>query len=135
MTNTYELDKSRLYATYFGGDEEQGLPPDEDARQIWLQYLPESRVLPFGCKDNFWEMGSTGPCGPCTEIHYDREGGRDAANLVNADRPDCIEIWNVVFIQFNRETDGSLKDLPSKHVDTGMGLERLTSILQDKIWN
>ncbi|CAI5533354.1 unnamed protein product [Closterium sp. Naga37s-1] len=135
LTQVYKLPEDRLYATYFGGDEKLGLEPDLEARDIWLTVLPASRVLPYGCKDNFWEMGDTGPCGPCTEIHFDRLGGRDAAALVNADDPTCIEIWNNVFIQFNREADGTLKTLPAKHVDTGMGFERLTSILQGKLSN
>ncbi|CAI5716958.1 unnamed protein product [Peronospora effusa] len=132
LTEVYGIDKNRLYATYFGGDEKQGLLSDEETRLIWLDYLPPERVLPFDCKDNFWEMGDVGPCGPCTEIHYDRIGNRDAASLVNADVPDVIEIWNNVFIQYNREQDGKLVQLPHKHVDTGMGFERLASILQGK---
>lgn len=135
LCNVYNLPADRLYATYFGGDDSLGLPPDTETRDYWLNYFPSSRVLPFGCKDNFWEMGDTGPCGPCTELHFDRLGDRDASSLVNADDPTVIEIWNLVFIQFNREADGSLRPLPSKHVDTGMGLERVVSILQNKMSN
>uniref|UniRef100_A0A0E0EWA1 Alanine--tRNA ligase n=1 Tax=Oryza meridionalis TaxID=40149 RepID=A0A0E0EWA1_9ORYZ len=135
LTQVYKLPTDRIYATYFGGDEKSGLAPDTESKNIWLKYLPKEKVLPFGCKDNFWEMGDTGPCGPCTEIHFDRVGNRDAASLVNNDDPTCIEIWNLVFIQFNREADGTLRPLPAKHVDTGMGFERLTSILQNKMSN
>ena len=132
LINVYKLPKERFYVSYFAGDESQNLPCDTEARDLWLKLLPPERVLPFDKKANFWEMGETGPCGPCSEIHFDRIGGRDASKLVNADDPDVIEIWNLVFIQYNREASGELRQLPDKHIDTGMGLERITSILQDK---
>ncbi|NXD15457.1 SYAC protein, partial [Nothocercus nigrocapillus] len=136
LTKEFGIPIERLYVTYFGGNEAAGLQPDLECKQIWLDLgLAESRILPGNMKDNFWEMGDTGPCGPCSEIHYDRIGDRDASHLVNQDDPNVLEIWNLVFIQFNRETDGSLKPLPKKSIDTGMGLERLVSVLQNKMSN
>ncbi|KAG0151156.1 hypothetical protein CROQUDRAFT_651357 [Cronartium quercuum f. sp. fusiforme G11] len=136
LTKVYGLPQDRLYVTYFEGDMAQGLEPDLESKQIWLDLgLDESRILPGNAKDNFWEMGATGPCGPCSEIHYDRVGGRNAAGLVNQDDPLVLEIWNNVFIQYNRESDGKLRPLPARHVDTGMGFERLVSVLQDKSSN
>eukprot|EP00761_Pharyngomonas_kirbyi_P014395 gb/GECH01014425.1/.p1 GENE.gb/GECH01014425.1/~~gb/GECH01014425.1/.p1 ORF type:complete len:949 (+),score=302.12 gb/GECH01014425.1/:1-2847(+) len=132
LTDVFGLSRHRLYATYFGGDEKLNLGPDLEARDFWLEYLPEDRVLPYGTEDNFWEMGDTGPCGPCSELHYDLIGDRDASHLVNADDPMVIEIWNLVFIQYNRQDEETLRPLPKKHIDTGMGLERITCILQNK---
>ncbi|EDO36689.1 predicted protein [Nematostella vectensis] len=134
LTEVLKVPKERLYVTYFGGCD--GVECDNETKDYWIgKGLDPSRVLPFGMSDNFWEMGDTGPCGPCSEIHYDRIGGRDAKALVNMDDPTVLEIWNLVFIQFNRENDGTLKTLPSQHVDTGMGLERLVSIIQGKMSN
>ena len=133
LTKIYGLDPERLYVTYFEGNEAGGLDPDLEAKELWLSVgVPKDHILPGDMKDNFWEMGDQGPCGPCSEVHYDRVGGRNAAWLVNKDDPDVLEIWNNVFIQYNREPDRSLKPLPNKHVDTGMGFERLVSVLQDK---
>lgn len=133
LTDVLKLSKDRLYVTYFGGDDQSGLEPDLECKNIWLNLgLPETNILPGSMKDNFWEMGETGPCGPCSELHYDRIGDRNAAHLVNMDDPDVLEIWNLVFIQFNRESDGSLKPLPKKHIDCGLGLERLVSVIQNK---
>ncbi|XP_071085010.1 alanine--tRNA ligase, cytoplasmic-like [Haliotis cracherodii] len=131
LTQVYNLPLDRLYFTYFGGDELLGLAPDVECRDIWLALgVPANRVLPFGMKDNFWDMGETGPCGPCTEIHFDHVGSRTSSHLVNADSPEVVEIWNLVFMQYNRKHDRSLELLPRQHVDTGMGLERMTAVLQ-----
>lgn len=136
LTKVYGLDPDRLYVTYFEGYSPGGLEPDNEAKELWKAVgVAEDHILPGNMKDNFWEMGDQGPCGPCSEVHYDRIGGRNAAHLVNQDDPNVLEIWNNVFIQYNRESDRSLKSLPNKHVDTGMGFERLVSVLQDKMSN
>ena len=136
LTKVYGLAPDRLYVTYFEGDEAGGLEPDLEAKELWKSVgVLDDHILPGNMKDNFWEMGDQGPCGPCSEVHYDRIGGRNAAHLVNQDDPNVLEIWNNVFIQYNREPDKSLKSLPSKHVDTGMGYERLVSVLQNKMSN
>ncbi|OTB19541.1 hypothetical protein K445DRAFT_53988 [Daldinia sp. EC12] len=136
LTQVYGLDPARLYVTYFEGNPAMNLEPDLEAKELWRSVgVPEDHILPGNMKDNFWEMGDQGPCGPCSEIHYDKVGGRNAAHLVNQDDPLVVEIWNNVFIQFDRQKDGTLKSLPAKHVDTGMGFERLVSALQDKSSN
>lgn len=140
LTEVYRLDKERLYVTIFEGDVADGLPRDEEAYNFWKEFIAEDRILLGNKKDNFWEMGDTGPCGPCSEIHVDcrpdtERNEVDGKTLVNADHPQVIEIWNLVFMQFNRQKDGSLKPLPAKHVDTGMGFERLVRVIQRKISN
>ncbi|KAI1772611.1 tRNA synthetases class II (A)-domain-containing protein [Hypoxylon cercidicola] len=136
LTKVYGLDPERLYVTYFEGNPDMNLEPDLEAKELWKSVgVPEDHILPGNMKDNFWEMGDQGPCGPCSEIHYDKVGGRNAAHLVNQDDPLVVEVWNNVFIQFDRQKDGSLKSLPAKHVDTGMGFERLVSALQNKSSN
>ena len=140
LTEVYKLDKDRLYVTIFQGDEKEGLPKDQEAYDEWKKVIAEDRILLGNKKDNFWEMGDTGPCGPCTEIHVDCRPDEerklvDGATLVNNDHPQVIEIWNNVFMQFNRLKDGSLQLLPAQHVDTGMGFERLVRVIQKKTSN
>jgi len=137
LTEIYKIPKDRLYVTVFEGDTKDNVPKDEESYAIWKKFISEDRIILASKKDNFWEMGDTGPCGPCTEIHVDLrdEGERNKINaltLVNNDHPQVIEIWNNVFMQYNRKADGSLEPLPSTHVDTGMGLERLSMALQGK---
>lgn len=130
LTNVWGLEADRLHATYFQGDAGEGLEPDTEARDLWMKILPPERVHPGNKKDNFWEMGDTGPCGPCSEIHIDLTPDKSGGRLVNAGDARVMEIWNLVFIQFNRGGDGKLTPLPSKHVDTGMGFERICSVIQ-----
>ena len=137
LTEVYKIDKSRLYVTVFEGSEDDGLGFDQEAYDLWKQYISEDRILKGNKKDNFWEMGEMGPCGPCSEIHCDIRKDEDRAkvdgkSLVNASHPQVIEIWNNVFMEFNRKADGSLEKLPAQHVDTGMGFERLCVVLQGK---
>ncbi len=137
LTEVYGLDKSRMYATVFEGSEEDGVPFDEEAYNYWKQYLPEDHIIRGNKHDNFWEMGETGPCGPCSEIHIDLRDDDEIAvkpgrEMVNMSHPLVIEIWNLVFMQFNRKANGDLEPLPAKHVDTGMGFERLCMALQGK---
>ncbi len=137
LTDVYNLPKDRLYATVFEGDEKEGIPSSAIALKKWEEFLPKEHIVFGNKKDNFWEMGDTGPCGPCTEIHIDMRSNEErqlvpGQALVNKDHPQVIEIWNNVFIQYNRKKDGTLEDLPSKHVDTGMGFERLVRAIQNK---
>jgi alanyl-tRNA synthetase len=137
LTNVLGLDKDRLYVTIFEGDAAENLPKDDEAENEWKKWIPEERILKGNKKDNFWEMGETGPCGPCTEIHVDcrtdiERAAVNGSKLVNNDHPQVIEIWNNVFIQFNRLKDGKLEPLPARHVDTGMGFERLVRVIQQK---
>ncbi len=137
LTNVYGLDKERLYVTVFEGDTKDGLPRDDEAAELWGKFVPKHRILNGSKADNFWEMGEVGPCGPCSEIHIDLRGEGErkkisGASLVNQDHPQVVEIWNLVFMQFNRRANGDLENLPAQHIDTGMGFERLCMALQDK---
>src|SRR5258708_33452019 len=140
LTEVYQLPKDRLYVTVFGGDKKDNLPVDTDAENLWKGHTSADQILHGNKKDNFWEMGESGPCGPCSEIHIDlrsadevkKKSGRE---LVNNDHPHVVEIWNLVFMEFNRKADGSLEKLPAQHVDTGMGFERLCMAIQKKTSN
>ncbi len=137
LVDHFQLPKDRFYATIFEGDSSENLDQDIEAKEIWMQFLPEDRVLNGSKKDNFWEMGDTGPCGPCSELHIDLRPQNEVdkvpgKDLVNQDHPQVVEIWNLVFIQYNRLANGSLENLPEKHVDTGMGFERLAMAIQGK---
>src|SRR5690606_7329580 len=137
LTEHLAISKDNLYASVFEGDSADNIEFDKESYDFWKQYLPEERILRGNKKDNFWEMGDTGPCGPCSEIHIDIRSEQEkkkipGKDLVNQDHPHVIEIWNLVFIQFNRKANGSLEPLPNKHVDTGMGFERLAMIVQGK---
>ena len=137
LTEVYGLEQDRLYVTVFGGDEGDGLSRDNEAAGLWAQHVAADRILDGSKKDNFWEMGESGPCGPCSEIHIDLRSDADraavpGASLVNEDHPQVVEIWNLVFMQFNRKANGSLENLPAQHIDTGMGFERLCMALQGK---
>ncbi|MFV0540900.1 MAG: alanine--tRNA ligase [Aestuariibaculum sp.] len=137
LTKVYGIDKNILYVTVFEGDKSDNLPMDTEAYDIWKQYIAEDRILKGNKKDNFWEMGDQGPCGPCSEIHVDIRSAEEKAkvagkDLVNQDHPQVVEIWNLVFMQYNRKANGSLEPLPEKHIDTGMGFERLCMVLQGK---
>jgi len=140
LTEVYKLPKDRLYVTYFEGDDKEGLEKDTETYDLWKALVAEDHILPGNKKDNFWEMGETGPCGPCSEVHFDSRPDNEraevsGATLVNADHDQVIEIWNDVFMQFNRLKGGALQPLPAKHVDTGMGFERLVRVLQGKSSN
>lgn len=137
LTEVYKIPKDRIYITIFEGSNEDKVPYDFEAENFWKKWIHADRILPFDKKDNFWEMGDTGPCGPCSEIHVDMRSDDERAkkpgkDLVNRDHPDLIEIWNLVFIQFNRKANGQLEELAEKHIDTGMGFERLCRVLQGK---
>ncbi len=137
LTEVFKIDKDCLYVTIFEGDESEGLERDQEAYDIWREFVPADRIINGNKDDNFWEMGAQGPCGPCSEIHVDVRSAEekakiDGAELVNKDHPQVVEIWNLVFMQFNRMADGSLEKLPEQHVDTGMGFERLCMVLQGK---
>jgi len=140
LTEVYGLDTDRLYVTVFGGDTNDGLDADTEAESFWKEFISEDRILRFDRKDNFWEMGDVGPCGPCSEIHMDlrpesERKEQDGKSLVNMDHEQVIELWNLVFIQYNRKADGSLEELPAKHIDTGMGLERIVRAISGKTSN